>query len=135
MKKLLLVVVFLIAGVVVILNTSMVGDQASAWAEANPKDPNAPEVLYRAGRWCDVMGNDEKAKALYMQLVEEYPKRGDLCAPALYYVASDLANGSYIVALRKQAIPYLKKILDEYPYQEDWRAKAQQLDDELEKTH
>jgi len=135
MKKILMVAVLLIAVVVVVLNTSMVGDQASAWAEANPKDENAPEVLYRAARWCDVMGNDEKAKALYLQLVQEYPKRGDLCAPALYYTASDLASGSYIVALRKQAIPYLKKILDEYPYQEDWRAKAQQLDDELEKTH
>jgi hypothetical protein len=135
MKKILVVAVLLIALVVVVLNTSLVSNEAMDWVAANPKDPNAPEVLYRVGRWCDVMGSDERAKSLYLQLVQQYPKRGDLCAPALYYVASDLANGSYIVALRKQAQPYLRTILDQYPDQEAWRTKAQQLSDELDKTH
>jgi hypothetical protein len=68
-------------------------------------------------------------------LVQQYPKRGEFCAPALYYVASDLANGSYITGLRRQALPYLQTIADQYPDQQPWRAKAQQLTDELDKLH
>ena len=135
MKKLLVVAVLLVAVAVLVLNTSLVADQAKDWVADHPQDPNAPEVLYRVGRWCDIMGSTEKAKALYLQLVQQYPKQGDFCAPALYYTASDLANGSYILGLRKQALPYLKTIQDEYPYEETWRAKAQQLSEELEKSH
>lgn len=135
MKHLLIAVVLLVTGLVLVLNTSIVAERALAWVGDHPKDPDAPEVLYQVGRWCDIMGSNERAKTLYLKLVQQYPKRGDLCAPALYYTASDIADGSYIVALRKQAIPYLRTILDQYPDQDIWKAKAQQLDDELEKVH
>lgn len=135
MKHLLIALVFLATGFVLVLNTSILAGWAAAWVGDHPKDPDAPEVLYRVGRWCDIVGNNEGAQTLYLKLVQQYPKRGDLCAPALYYTASDIADGSYIIALRKQAIPYLRTILDQYSDQANWKAKAQKLDDELENVH
>ena len=112
MKKLIWGAVALIVLFILALNSSILADQALAWVKANPKDPDAPAMLYRAGRWCDLMGNDEKAIQIYQQLVDQYPEKGELCAPALYYAASLKANGSNILALRKQALPYLDRCID-----------------------
>ncbi len=127
---LLLVAVFL-----VVLNTGMVADQAVNWVKENPKDPGAPTVLFRTARWCDIMGNDERASGLYLQLYQQYPERGDLCAPALYHVAENIANSTYTLGVRKQALPYLETIINEYSNQEEWRTKAKQLYDEVNYAH
>ncbi len=120
---------------IVVLNTSMVADQFTSWVAANPKDPSAPDVLYDTARWCDLLGSDDKASAVYLQLYQQYPERADLCAPALYHVASNLANGTYIVGIKKQALPYLDIIMDQYSSQEEWQAKAKQLYDEVNYAH
>ncbi len=132
--------IFIIAGALfllffVVLDTSLIGDEALAWVAAHPKDPNSPEVLYDAGRWCDWMGNDGKASALYLQLVKQYPQQGDLCAPALYHVAYNLANGTYILGIKKQALPYLDTILNQYSDKGEWAAKAKELSDEVNRAH
>lgn len=135
MKKLMIVAVLLIAVAVVLLNPSMVASQATAWVNAHPKDPDAALILYRTGRWCDFMGGSDTARGVYLQLTQQYPKQGDLCAPALYYIASDMADGTYIVGLKKQALPYLQTIQDQYPEQTEWVAKAKELYDQVDKAH
>ena len=124
------IIVFLIA-----LNSSLIADQALAWVKANPKDPTAPDVLYRAGRFCDVMGNNDKAVEIYWMLYEEFPERGDICAPALYYCGNIKASASYILAIRKQALPYLDIVVNQYSNQQEWRTKAKQLYDEVNYAH
>jgi hypothetical protein len=135
MKSLVIGVGILILVFIVVLNTSFVADQAVSWVAANPKDPSAPDVLYDMGRWCDLMGNDDKARELYLQLYKQYPERADLCAAALYHVAYNFANGTYIVVIKKQALPYLDIVMNQYSTQTDWQAKARQLDDEVTNTH
>lgn len=135
MKKLMVGAGILILIFIVVLNTGMVADQAVAWVAANPKDPSAPDVLYRTARWCDLLGSDDKAAVVYLQLYQQYPERADLCAPALYHVAYNLAEGSYIVGIKKQAIPYLETIMNQYSSQEEWQAKAKQLYDEVSYAH
>lgn len=135
MKKLIVGALILIVIFVVVLNTGLVADQAVGWVKDNPKDPEAPVVLYRTARWCDVMGNDQRANAVYLQLYQQFPERGDLCAPALYYVAQNIANSSYAVGVRKQALPYLDIIINDYSSQEEWRTKAKQLYDEVNYAH
>ncbi len=120
---------------IVVLNTSMVADQALSWVAANPKDPGAPDVLYRTARWCDMLGSDDKAASIYLQLYQQYPERGDLCAPALYHLAYNLANGTYIVGIKKQALPYLETIMNQYSSQDEWSTKAKQLYDEVNYAH
>ena len=131
MKKLIWGAIALIVLFVLALNSSILADQAVAWVKANPKDPNAPLVLYRAGRWSDIMGSNDKALEIYDMLYKEYPENAELCAPALYYSAQIKTNGSNIVGLRKQALPYLDTLLNQYSTQEEWRVKAKQLYDEV----
>ena len=135
MKKLIWGAIALIVLFILALNSSILADQALAWVKANPKDPDAAVVLFRAGRWCDLMGNDEKAIQIYQQLYDQYPEKGELCAPALYYAASIRANGSNILALRKQALPFLDILLNQYSNQEEWRTKGKQLFDEVSYAH
>jgi len=135
MKKLIIISAAVILGLIVILNTSMVADQAMAWVSAHPKDPDAPEILYRAARWCDLLGSGDQAAVVYKKLYENYPDRADLCAPALYYLGSDLANGTYIVGIKKQALPYLGIVMNQYASQKEWCTKAKQLYDEVDAVH
>lgn len=135
MKGLLVGAVILIVLFIIGLNSSLIGDQALSWAKANPKDPNAPQVLYDAGRWCDIMGSDNKAVALYWFLYQQYPQNAELCAPALYNCGKILANSSYIVGIRQQAIPYLQIVLTQYQDQEEWKTKSKQLLDEVTYVH
>jgi len=135
MKKLVIGALVLIGLFVLVLNTGLVADQALDWVKANPKDPQAPVVLYRTARWCDVMGSDERANAVYLQLYQQYPEKGELCAPALFYVAQNISNASYNVGVRKQALPYLEIIINDYSSQEEWRTKAKQLYDEVSYAH
>ena len=131
MKKPIVWALIIIAIFVVVLNSGMIADLGVSWVKENPKDPDAPVVLYRAARWCDIMGDNKKATAVYLQLYQQYPEKGEFCAPSLYYVANIMANGSNIVALRQQAIPYLEIIITQYPGQGDWQLKAKQLLDEV----
>jgi tetratricopeptide (TPR) repeat protein len=135
MQKLIVGAVFLILVSIVLLNSSMVADPVLSWVAANPKDPSAPDALYDTARCCDFLGNNDKAGAIYLQLYQQYPKRADLCAPGLYHLAYNLANGSYIVGLKRQALPYLQIIMDQYPTEGDWGTKAKQLTDEVNGAH
>lgn len=135
MKKLIVAAAFLIVTAVLLLNPSIEAKWATSWVSANAKDPQAPEVLYRAARWCDMLGDGTTAGSLYIQLHEQYPERADLCAPALYYLAYGLANASYVVGLKKGALPYLQEMMDEYPGQEEWQSKAKKLYDEVSHFH
>jgi hypothetical protein len=135
MKKLMIGAGVLIVVFLIVLNTGLVADQALSWVKANPKDPTAPDVLYRTARWCDIMGSNDKASDIYWQLYVQYPERADLCAPALYYSAYIKVNSSYIVGIKRQAIPLLEIIMNEYSAQEAWRVKAKQLYDEVNYVH
>src|SRR5579862_555823 len=106
LKKVVIWASVLIVLVVVALNSGMIAEQAIDWVKDHPKDPNAPDVLYKAGRWCDMIGDTKRSFELYTLLYQDYPERADLCAPGLYYLAEDFANSSYILAVKKQAIPY-----------------------------
>jgi|SRR5581483_2849677 len=125
-----LIVIFII-----VLNTGLVADQSLAWVKNNAKDPAAPDVLFKTARWCDILGSDDKAIEIYWKLYQDYPERADLCAPALYYIAYLKANGTYIVGVKKQALPYLETIMNQYSTQEEWRAKAKTLYDEVNYVH
>ena len=135
MKKLIWGAIALIVLFVLALNSSILSDQAVGWVKANPKDPNAPLVLYRAARWCDVMGSNDRALEIYDQLYQQYPEKSELVAPALFYSAQIKANASNIVGLRRQALPYLDILLSQYSTQEEWRVKAKQLYDEVNYAH
>jgi hypothetical protein len=135
MKKLIWIVICLIIIFAIALNSSMIAEQGRAWVQAHPKDPNASEVLYRTARWCDLMGDDDKAIQVYWQLYQEYPERGDLCAPALYHCAYIKANGSSILGIRKEALQYTDIIIKQYSGQGDWATKAKVLSDEVNYVH
>ncbi|HJT23381.1 MAG TPA: hypothetical protein VJ873_02315 [bacterium] len=134
-RNLIVVVAILIVAFVIVLNSGMVADQVVGWVNTNAKDPSAPDVLYRTARWCDIMGNDDKAAQLYWMLYQQYPERADLCAPALYYTAYDKANGTYILGIKKQALQYLTILLSQYSGQTDWCTKGKQLQDEVTYAH
>jgi hypothetical protein len=68
-------------------------------------------------------------------LYQQYPERGDLCAPALYYTAKDKANGSYIVGIKRQALDYLNILFNQYSGQTEWCTKGKQLYDEVNYAH
>jgi hypothetical protein len=134
-KKMIIGAIVLIVLFVLVLNSSILADQAVQWAKNNPKDPQAADVLYKAGRWCDILGNDDKAVEIYWYLYQTYPERADLCAPALYYCAYIKDNGSNIPALRKQAQPYLDVLLNQYAAQDDWGTKGKKIQDEVNNVH
>lgn len=135
LKKVVIAAIACIVLLLILLNSGMVADQAMSWVSEHPKDPDAPEVLYRAGRWCDIMGDNEKALVVYWKLYEQYPENGDLVAPALYYSADIKANGTNIIGLRKQAVPILEIIMNQYASQQEWSTKAKQLFDEVNYVH
>jgi hypothetical protein len=118
-----------------VLNSSILADQALLWVKSNPKDPQAADVLYRAGRWCDLLGDDNKAVDIYWMLYQQYPDRGDLCAPALYHCADLRANGSNVLNLRRQALPYLDILINQYSSEDEWRTKGKKLYDEVNYAH
>lgn len=131
MKKLIWVAAVLIILFAIALNFSMVADQAVTWVKEHPKDPDAPVVLYRTARACDILGNDDKAGEIYWYLYQQYPERGELCAPALYYLAYDKSNNTYITEIKKQANTYLEIIMNQYSTQSEWSTKAKKLYDEV----
>jgi hypothetical protein len=134
-KNLVIFAVILIVVFILVLNSGMVADQVVGWVKDHPKDPNAADVLYRTARWCDIMGNNDKAAELYWMLYQQYPERAELCAPALYYTAYDKANGTYIVGIKKQALTYLDILLNSYSGQTEWCTKGKQLQDEVNYAH
>lgn len=134
-KNLVIVIAILLVVFIVVVNCGMVADQVVGWVNNNSKDPNAPDVLYRTARWCDIMGNDTKAAQLYWMLYQQYPERADIVAPALYYTAYDKINGTYILGLKKQALTYLDILLNQYSGQSDWCTKGKQLEDEVNYAH
>lgn len=134
-RNLIIAVVVLVVVFVVVLNTGMVADQVVGWVNSNPKEPNAPDVLYDTARWCDIMGSDDKAAQLYWMLYQQYPQRADIVAPALYYTAYDKANGTYIVGIKKQALTYLDILLNQYSGQTEWCTKGKALQDEVNYAH
>ena len=131
LKKVVITAIACIILLILLLNSSILADQAVAWVTKNPKDPEAALVLFRAGRWCDTMGDNDRAQVIYWQLDEQYPERADLVAPALFYSADILANGSNILGLRKQANPILEIIMNQYSSQQEWSTKAKKLFDEV----
>ena len=135
MKKMIVAIVFLIVIALLLLNPSIEASWASSWVAANAKDPQAPEVLYHAARWCDLLGDGAMADNLYIKLHDQYPDRADLCAPALYYLAYGIANGSYVLGLKKGALPYLQDLVNEYPNQVEWQSKGKKLYDEVMHFH
>ncbi len=135
MKKIIYGALALIAIFILVLNSSILADQAVNWVKDNPKDPDAPLVLYRAGRWCNIMGDGDTAIAIYQKLYDQYPEKSDLCAPAMYYSGEIKSDASNIVALRKQAIPYLEIVVNQYSTEGDWGTKAKKLLDEVNYVH
>lgn len=134
-KKVAWIAVGLIALVIFVLSSSIVADQAEKWVAANPKDPEAPKVLYKAARWCDLMGDNDRAVASYWRLYEQYPGESKLVVEGLYYCAVIKSEGQNILVLRQQANPYLRVILDQYGSEPEWHAKAQKLFDEVNYVH
>jgi hypothetical protein len=134
-KKLIYSILALLVVFILVLNSSILADQAVDWVKENPKDPDAPVVLFRAARWCNILGDENKALAIYWQIYQEYPEKSELCAPAMYYSAEIKANGSNIVAFRKQALPYLDILMNQYSSQEEWRAKGKIILDEVNYVH
>src|ERR1041384_6689328 len=94
MKKVFFFLVLLGGIFFVAMNSSMVADQALDFAKNNPKDDRAPGWIYRAARWCDMLGDNNKAMTTYWELYQRYPERGDLCAPALYHMAQIVLDTS-----------------------------------------
>lgn len=135
LKKLIIGAIIVIILVIIGLNSGIVADQAVSWVQAHPKDPSAPDVLYRTGRWCDIMGNDKRAAVIYLQLYQQYPERGDLCAPALYYTAADKVNNTYIVGIKKESLQYLDILFNQYSSEKEWCTKGKQLYDEVNYVH
>lgn len=135
LKKVVIWAIVLIVLFVLVLNSGMIAEQAIGWVQDHPKDPDAPEVLYKTGRWCDIIGDTKRSFELYSLLYQDYPERSDLCAPALYHLAEDMVNSSYIVGVKKQALPWLDIIQNQYSTQEEWREKAKQLEDEVNYVH
>lgn len=134
LKKLIYVAIALIVIFVLVINSSILADQAVNWVKDHPKDPSAPEVLYRAGRWCNILGDGAKAMAIYDQLYQQYPEAVEYAAPAVYYSAEIRADASYNKGVRMQAIPYLDIVINQYPTTE-WASKAKQLRDEVNYAH
>jgi hypothetical protein len=128
MKKMIVVAVLLIAIFFVALNSTMLAEQAEKWVQDNPKDPNAPTVLYDAARWCDILGDNQKAMSVYMEIYQKYPEQGEICAAALYYCANIQASTT---SAPKLANTYLDIIFNQYPTVEEWNIKAKQLSDQV----
>jgi len=135
LKKLIYGALGLIVLFILAMNSSILADQAVNWVTEHPKDPDAPLVLYRAGRWCNIMGSGDRAVEIYQKLYEMYPERSDLCAPAMYYCAEIKSDSSTVVAIRKQAIPFLEIVATQYASEEEWRVKAKKLSDEVNYVH
>jgi TolA-binding protein len=131
-KALIISAVVLIVLFFTALNSSMIADQALAWVKEHPKDPSAPEVLYRAARWCDLLGDNNKARAVYWDIYEQYPEKGEYCAPALYYIAQIISDTT---SARRQANTYLQIVIDQYPNVDNWGTKAKELYDEVNNVH
>jgi hypothetical protein len=131
-KKLIVAIILVIIVFFIGLNTSMIANQAQAWVKEHPKDPEAPNILFKSARWCDILGDNNKAKEVYWQIYEQYKERKDLCVASLYYCAEIQATAS---SARKLASTYLEIILREYPSEGEWPTKAKKLYDEVNYVH
>ncbi len=115
------------------LNTGMISDQANQWIQKNPKDPNAPQVLYDVARYCDILGDNNRAQSLYDEFYHLYPENSSLCAAALYYEADNKVETSAVT--KAYAVPILDTIINQYPNEEKWVTKAKALRDEVTYVH
>jgi hypothetical protein len=129
MQKLLIAGAFLVVFFVMALNTSMIADQAGQWVKKNPKDPHAPQVLFYTGRYCDILGDNNRAQLVYQSLYEQYPEDTALAAAALYYEADNKIETS--AATKAYAVPLLDTIINQYANEEEWVKKAKTLRDEV----
>jgi hypothetical protein len=131
-KKLIIGIILTIVIFFVGLNSAMLANQVQAWAKEHPKDPDAPVMLFKAARWCDILGDNKKALEIYWQIYLQYPERKELCVSGLYYSAQIQATAS---SARKLANNYLDIILKDYPNEGDWSSKAKALYDEVNYVH
>lgn len=126
MKSLIFLGVLIAGILVLVLDPHLAADQVVSWVKQNPKYPSAPDLLYDTGRMCQFLQDGDTAIAVYNDLYQQYPDKGELCAAALYY-CGEIESGADIKAYRLQAVPYLQIILDQYSDQTAWVVKAQAL--------
>jgi hypothetical protein len=131
-KKLIIAIILIVVLFFMGLNSGLLARQAQAWVKEHPKDPDAPVMLFKAARWCDILGDNKKAQEVYMQIYHQYPDRRDLCVASLYYCAEIQATAS---SARKLANNYLDIILKEFPNEGEWSTKAKALYDEVNYVH
>lgn len=130
--KALIIPILILTGVLVVaLNTGFLADKALEWASKNPDRPEAPQLVYRVARWCDLTGDDQNAVRLYLQIYERFPERRELAAESIYRAALAVSYGT----ARRQASNYLDLLFREYPEQEKWRSKGKELWDVVNKIY
>ena len=127
LKPIMLFIAFMGLVLYFAMNCSLIKDQAFQWVDKNPKSPDAPEILMRAGLWCSWTGGTQEAQQLFRAIWERYPEARPFSARALYEFAYIYSQGT----ARRNANPYLERIFSEYEDQEKWRAKARELWDEV----
>lgn len=128
MRNMIIAAVILLGLFFTLLNSSMLANQADNWVQKNPDDPNAPSVLYYAARWCDILGDNQKAIETYMELYNDYPDQNELCAAGLLHCAQIQQETTGAPALANN---YLKIIFSQYPDQTKWVAQAKVISDEV----
>ena len=131
-KKLIVAIIVVVVLFFVGLNSSMLANQAQAWVKEHPKDPDAPVILFRAARYCDILGDNVKALEVYWQIYQQYPERKDLCVKALYNCAQIQATAT---SARKLANTYLEIIMKDFPDSGEYATKAKTLYDEVNYVH
>lgn len=129
MKKLVIGGICLIFFFMIALNTTMLAEQAEQWVKNNPKDPHAPQVLFDAARWCDILGDNHKAQTVYDEIFRLYPENSAISAAALFYEAQNKVQTS--AATKSYAIPILDTLISQYPDQTEWAEKGKKLRDEV----
>lgn len=121
--------------VVIVISPSVVAHPVLSWAKQNPQVESAPEILFDTARFCQLVTDGDTAIELYSYLYQQYPNNAALCAPAMYYCGEIKREAGYIKVIRMEALPYLQIVLDQYPDQQKWVVKAQQLMSEVNGDH
>jgi TolA-binding protein len=111
----------------VAINTQMTSDKAMAWVETHAEHPNAPKVMFWAGWWCDMMGDDDNAIKFFWNLYKRYPEQNAYVAEGLYRIADIKAQGSS----RLSCLEYCQIVMDSYPSEEKWRNLASKLSEQV----
>ena len=131
MKKLVLWVCLIGTLAFILGQSSMISDWIEQkYVNEDPQSEEAPKVLYQIGKYCYFLSNNERALKSWNRVLTEYEET-HWAAASLFMIGKTHEKRGEVL----QARLAFRRMGKDYPFEEEWVAKANAKLEEYERNY